>query len=105
MDVGSALNDYFTRARQRLLYLHAINNNLHAEVVAFALHEPREGWISELDPRNPQPPYPSVHAAVVDGWRVIHFPQQRASVPAPPGFVGFEFVLEKWGVPNDHAEH
>ena len=45
-----------------------------------------------------EPPYPSVVAAMSDGWRVIQFPQQ---FPVYPGmeyttsFLKFEYILEK----------
>lgn len=83
--------------RQRLLYLHAASPGLHAAVVAAALHEPAEEAIVQIDPLAPELPYTSVADAVRDGWRVIHFPDQRAPFDDREiDLVGYEFILEKW---------
>lgn len=84
-------------ARQRLLYLHAATPNLHSQVVAAVRHDPIPGARAQIDPLAPDLPYQSVFEAVVDGWRVIHFPDQRAPFDDREiDIVGYEFVLEKW---------
>jgi hypothetical protein len=77
--------------RQRLLYLHAREPSVTSQVIGWAEH-PGE------DPGGlpPQRPYPDVLAALADGWRCIHFPQQLA--PADDrelDLAGYEFILEK----------
>jgi hypothetical protein len=84
-------------ARQRLLYLHASSPNIRSKVVAAALHEPVPGSQTQIDPLAPELPYESVFEAILDGWRVIHFPDQRAPFDDREiDIVGYEFILEKW---------
>ena len=46
--------------------------------------------------RPPSCPYLNVHDAIVDGWRVVHFPQQRAPFDDREiDVLGQEFILEK----------
>lgn len=81
--------------RQQILYLQTADSSPTSRVVAIRRFLPGEahgryGLIEEV-------PYPSVMAAVEDGWRVVQF-------PVPPTdfrddtieYLGFEFVLEKW---------
>lgn len=82
--------------RQRILYLNSVSRGIHSAVVAWALHEPTSGQIPTIETDGAPPPYETVHAAVVDGWRVIHFPDQRSdSDPVEPGVLGYEFILER----------
>lgn len=84
------------RVRQRLLYLHAVNPSIYAHLVAAAIHEPVAGAVTEIDPQAPELPYRTVHDAIVDGWRVVHFPQQRAPFDDREiDVLGQEFILEK----------
>ena len=40
--------------------------------------------------------YKTVHEAVVDGWRIVHFPDQRSSIAnSEEEIIGFQFILEK----------
>ncbi|MDA1191056.1 MAG: hypothetical protein O3A46_05150 [Candidatus Poribacteria bacterium] len=83
--------------RQRLLYLHTTSLSPRSGVIATTFHEPVEGWVAEIDPEATAHPYGNVQAAIRDGWRVIHFPDQRA--PFEDGeidILGYEFILEKW---------
>jgi hypothetical protein len=82
--------------RQRLLYLHAAHPSIRSVVVAAALHEPVPGSVTQIDPLASDPPYGSVFEAILDGWRVIHFPDQRAPFDDREiDIIGYEFVLEK----------
>ena len=84
------------RPRQRLLYLHANTPSIHANLVAAAIHEPVAGAVTEIDPQAPELPYRNVHDAIVEGWRVVHFPQQRAPFDDREiDLMGHEFILEK----------
>jgi hypothetical protein len=82
--------------RQRLLYLHADSPSIKSSLVAMALHEPVKGDNVQLNINEPWP-YNCVHDAIIDGWRVVVFPDQRA--PFDDGEIdvlGYEFILEKW---------
>lgn len=85
--------------KQSLLYLHAALPNLYAQVVAVALHEPVVGKRTQIDPLAPDLPYQNVFQAICEGWRVIHFPDQRAPFDdVEIDVVGYEYILEKWEV-------
>ena len=80
-----------THRCQRLLYLHAREPSVTSQVIGWAEH-PGE------DPGGAEParPYPTVVAALADGWRCIHFPQQFASFDDRElDMVGYEFILER----------
>ena len=82
--------------RQRLLYLHASSPSVRSPVIASAIHEPVAGSVTQIDPLAPTIPYESVFAAIMDGWRVVHFPDQRAPFDDRElDIVGYEFILEK----------
>jgi hypothetical protein len=82
--------------RQRLLYLHASTPSIRSRVIGMALHEPVPGSITEITPEEPEWPYTTVHDAVLDGWQVIHFPQQLAPFDDREiDILGYEFVLQK----------
>ena len=81
---------------QRLLYLHAATPSIRAGLIGCVIHEPVDGSITEIDPEAGDPPYSCVHAAILDGWRVIHFPDQRAPFEdREVDVLGYEFILEK----------
>jgi len=82
--------------RQRLLYLHASHPSIRSRVIAAALHEPVRGSITQIDPLATEIPYSSVFDAILEGWRVVHFPDQRAPFDDREiDIVGYEFILEK----------
>jgi hypothetical protein len=84
------------RLRQRLLYLHANTPSIYANLAAAAIHEPVSGAVTQIDPQAPELPYRNVHDAIVAGWRVVHFPQQRAPFDDREiDVLGQEFILEK----------
>ena len=59
-------------------------------------HEPVRGHITQIDPLAEEIAYNSVFEAMLDGWRVIHFPDQRAPFDDREiDIVGYEFILEK----------
>lgn len=89
------------RWRQRLLYLHAVTPSIYASLVAAAVHEPTPGSVTQIDPDAAELPYRNVHDAIVAGWRVVHFPQQRAPFDDREiDLIGHEFILEKLEVCN-----
>lgn len=82
--------------RQRLLYLSAQSTDLRSPVISQLAHEPVVESIAEIDPTFGELDYQSVHEAVCDGWRVVHFPDQRGTVSDSDIEVfGFQFILEK----------
>lgn len=82
--------------RQRLLYLHATTPNIASRLVGATLHEPKTGGISQMDPLQKDPTYNSVHEAIIDGWQVIHFPDQQAPFDDKEiDILGYEFILQK----------
>jgi hypothetical protein len=82
--------------RQCLLYLHASMPSIRSPLYGCALHRPVRGSVTEIDPMAEELPYGCVHDAILDGWRVVHFPDQRAPFDDREiDVLGYEFVLEK----------
>lgn len=88
--------------RQRLLYLHTASPSVQSAVMAFYRVEPvPHGAGVELTPE-PEFPYQSVHEAMIDGWRVVRFPEYTAPLQDREIDVqGYEFILEKLEVFDD----
>ena len=85
-----------TVTRQRLMYVHSALPSIRSPLLGVAIHEPVPGSVTQIDPLAPEPSYNSVFDAVLDGWRVIHFPQQLAPFDDREiDIMGYEFVLEK----------
>lgn len=86
-----------SRLRQRLLVLYAHSPDLNSKVVAWSAFDGTRDEQPSTAAED-EPPYPTVVAAMRDGWRVIQFPQQ---FPAYPGmeyttsFLKFEYILEQ----------
>jgi hypothetical protein len=89
--------------RQKLLYLHASSPNIQSKVIAYAMHDfADDGFPGAIDPMAPKSPYASVYEAIVDGWRVIHFPLQMAHFEDREiDILGYEFILEKMELSHD----
>ena len=84
------------QVRQRLLYIHAATPNIRSQVVATGYHEPVKGSVTEIDPDIDDWPYRSVHDAILDGWQVIQFPDQRTNFDdCEIDVLGYEFILQK----------
>ena len=66
--------------KQRLLYISSETTHPASPVLSMAIYEPTIGSITQIDPKNSIPIYESVHEAQIDGWRVIHFPDQKNPV-------------------------
>ena len=85
------------QTRQQILILYATSPDLKSGVGAWTTYD-GTGQEEHTTGDSEQPPYPSVFAAMQDGWRVIQFPQQ---FPAYPGmeyhtsYLRFEYILEK----------
>ena len=82
--------------RQRLLYLHATTPSLRSQVIGMALHEPVRGSKTQITTEGQEWPYATVHDAVLDGWQVVHFPNQLAPFDDREiDILGYEFILQK----------
>ena len=82
--------------RQRLLYLHAATPSIRSQVIGMALHEPVQGTVTEIVTADQAWPYNTVHDAILDGWQVIHFPDQRTEFDDREiDILGYEFILQK----------
>ncbi len=83
--------------RQKILVLYSGTPDLRSPIGAWAVYD-GTGKDPHTTGDADVPPYDSVVAAMVDGWRVIQFPQQ---FPAYPGmelstsYLRFEYILEK----------
>ena len=83
--------------RQQLLVLYATTSSPESEVGAWSIFDGTDRQ-AHMAGDGDQPPYPSVLAAMRDGWRVIQLPHLQA---APLGaahdtsFLKYEFVLAK----------
>ena len=82
--------------KQRLLYLSTQSTDPRSPAISQALHDPVKGTIVEIDPTLGSLDYESVHDAICDGWRVVHFPDQRGVLTdSDVEVIGFQFILEK----------
>ena len=82
--------------RQDLLYLQAYSSSPDSQVIGMTLIQ--DGCIVPVELDATQWPYQRVLDAVMDGWRIISFPNMALmAVPADePHGLGFEFILERW---------
>lgn len=82
---------------QRLLYISAESTHPQSPALSAAVYEPVAGSLTQLDPVTSGLPYDSVHAAIIDGWRLIQAPDQWAGIAdeAAGDIIGFQFILEK----------
>ena len=87
--------DEQTSQRQELLYLQANTTSVTADVVGMLLVQ--DGEVSEGSADPDKWPYPTVLAAMQDGWRVIQFPNLVLMMDESRTYgLGYEFILEKW---------
>lgn len=98
----AALHNADGRPRQRLLYLHAVTPSIRSKIIGMALHEPVPGSITQIT-ADAEWPYGTVHDAILDGWQVISFPQQRVPFDDREiDVLGYEFILQQIeGTHND----
>ncbi len=80
---------------QRLLYLQATNTSVTSTVEGMSIVE---GDSIHNGPDNPDDwPYQTVHEAILDGWRVVKFPEMTLMLVGENETYGLgcEFILEK----------
>ena len=88
--------------RQRLLYIHAAQPSIQAPIINVTLYEPVRGALTQIDPTAPELPYQSVRDALLEGWRIVHFPDNRAPFDdREVDMLGYEFILEKMEPAHD----
>jgi len=83
--------------KQQLLILYATSSSPDSAVGAWSLFD-GTGRDKHMAGDGGEPPYPSVVAAMRDGWRVIQLPQLHTPARGADhdtGFLEYEFVLEK----------
>lgn len=82
---------------QRLLYINCESTHPQSPALSAAIYEPTAGSITQVDPTSTGLPYASVHAAMIDGWRVIQAPDVWAGIGTDDAgeVIGFQFILEK----------
>ncbi len=82
---------------QRLLYINSESTHPQSPALSAAIYEPIADSVTQLDPTSKSLPYDSVHAAIIDGWRVVQFPDPWSGITAEGAgeLIGFQFVLEK----------
>jgi hypothetical protein len=94
----ATLQDSDRPVRQRLLYLQAGTPSIRSQVIGMALHEPVPGSVTQIS-ADATWPYAMVHDAILDGWQIIHFPQQRVPFDDREiDVLGYEFILQKMEV-------
>lgn len=89
-----------SKVRQQILILHLTNSDLASKTVAWALYD---GAVpaSELPMQSGdsyEPPYPSVVAAMRDGWNVLQLPTLPYYIAGhehETGHLPYEYVLER----------
>jgi hypothetical protein len=82
--------------RQRLLYVHADTPSPRSAVLSVYIVEPVPGGAAVQLSAEPEFLYKTVHEALIDGWQIVHFPDQRAVVSDREiDIYGYEFVLQK----------
>jgi hypothetical protein len=83
--------------RQQLLVLYAATSSPESDVGAWSIFD-GTGRQTHMAGDADAAPYPTVLAAMRDGWRVIQLPQLAAAAPGAEhdtSFLKYEFVLEK----------
>ena len=86
-----------SKPRQKILILYLANSALDSQVRAWTLYD-GTGRERPTTGDSDSPPYDTGLEALLDGWRVIQFPQL---IPPAPGteystsFMRFEFIFEK----------
>ena len=84
-----------TAAPQRLLYLQSENTMVTSRVIGISIVD---GDGVHDGPDDPDEwPYQTVHQALLDGWRIIKFPEMALLLDEERTYgLGCEFILERW---------
>ena len=83
------------RGRQSLLYMQATTVHPYSGVIGMSIYE--EGKDPEGVDAEGKFLYPTVRAALDDGWRIIKFPETALMMDDQNTYgLGYEFILERW---------
>lgn len=85
------------KLRQKLLVLYLANSALDSKVRGWSIYD-GTGRSNYTTGDSENPPYESGLAALMDGWRVIQFPQLIAAYPGmeyTTSFQMYEFIFEQ----------
>jgi hypothetical protein len=90
------LEGLVTGSIQSVLYLYSKSTSMRAGIAGWVMVDPTRPHEPTLPSQDP--PYGSVVEAVKDGWRIIPFPNPTlySFSDTDNGYLGFEFILEKW---------
>ena len=94
-DLQQALANITAAKSQRLLYLQAANTSVTSTVEGMSIVD---GDGVHNGPDDPEDwPYQTVHEAMLDGWRIVKFPEMTLMLVGENETYGLgcEFVLEK----------
>ena len=94
-DLQQALANITAAKPQRLLYLQAANTSVTSTVEGMSIVD---GDGVHNGPDDPEDwPYQTVHEAMLDGWRIVKFPEMTLMLVGENETYGLgcEFVLEK----------
>jgi hypothetical protein len=81
--------------KQSILYIQAPTTVPHDTAIGMSIFE--EGKDPEGVDENGEFLYPSLKAALEDGWRIVKFPGMTSGMDDQNSYgLGFEFVLERW---------
>ncbi len=84
--------------RQQILILHLATPNLESRTVAWALYDGASSALPMQSGDSSEPTYPSVLAAMRDGWRVLQLATLPLYLPGhehESGHLPYEYVLER----------
>jgi len=98
------LLEFMEPGPQDLLYLQTYSSSPDSDVIGMTLIE--AGHVVPVALDSADWPYQKVLDAVMDGWRVISFPNMAllAVSPDQPHGLGFEFILERRSFRRDSRE-
>ena len=94
-DLQSALDSLKRPGTQSILYIQAPTTVPHDTAIGMSIFE--EGKDPEGVDENGEFLYPSLKAALEDGWRIVKVPGMASGMDDQNSYgLGFEFVLERW---------
>ena len=94
-DLQAAIDLVNRPKKQSILYIQAPTTMPHDIAIGMSIFE--EGKDPEGVDDNGEFLYPSVKAALEDGWRIVKFPGMASGMDDQNSYgLGFEFVLERW---------
>jgi len=89
-----------SRLRQQILIMHLATSSMESKTVAWAFFDgaERNDQRQMKSGDTEEPPYPSVLAAMQDGWFILQVPNLPIYIPGhehETGHLPYEYVLER----------